>query len=96
MNYMLSHAHTKGPSWRLSGDAVSSQPRQEVSRGRLHPPFSTIGAAFNDHAFHRATGRRLQLQNLCQRHRGLSQGQQVVALATVTNSAVFMGGPMRS
>lgn len=49
-----------------------------------HSPFASVSATLDDHALHGATRLRLQLHNLCQRHRGLGEGQQVIALTTVT------------
>lgn len=54
----------------------------QMGEGHAHSPFATIGAALDDHTLHWPAGLRLQLHDLGQRHCGLSQGQQVVALAT--------------
>ncbi len=39
----------------------------------LHSPFAFVWAALDDRPLHQASGVALQLQDLCQRHRGFSQ-----------------------
>lgn len=50
----------------------------------LPPP--SVRPAFNDQPLNGAAGLRLQLQNLCQRHRSLGQSREILPLPTETSS----------